>query len=174
MGYIEFPSKDNYLIPQFTDWSIQDEGRWMSFYEYDYLVEMIMGKSYMGQMNIENYITNEFNYPFCLFFTTYLDKSEIGSNWKHLIAVEGFLKEEGLYLKDFYRVGFLRNDLPINNALDTIKKELKKYDSKYYYTLKDNQHIQVGWLGHTGNSYKGLLNRLDDWWKVFGGRLYGY
>jgi hypothetical protein len=129
---------------------------------------MIEGRDYGGLRNIQNYITNEFRDPVAFFFTTNIDNHEAGSNWKHLMVLEAHIKDEGIYVDELYRVGFLVKDLPKGKELRTLSENMKTFDAKYYYALKDATYIKKGWLGYVSN-YKGLLDRLDEWWITFGG-----
>tara|TARA_B100000530_G_C15674411_1_gene375562 strand:- start:72 stop:584 length:513 start_codon:yes stop_codon:yes gene_type:complete len=168
MGYIKIPDIDNVYIPQILDTDVQDAGKWMSMFEYDYIVEMILGKTMDGAKNIDNYIQREFRKPIALFFTTNVDKTENANGWRHLMVLEAMMKDEGLYIDSFYRVGFLTKELPRGKEFKTIGEAMKKFDAKYYYGLKDAVYIKSGWLGYV-NNYKGLLDRLDEWWVTFGG-----
>jgi len=168
MVHIVIPEDSDLQIPRFLDVSIQDAGKWMSMVEYDYLVRMIEGRDYGGTLNLDNYIVNEFREPIALFFTTNVDITETGSGWKHLMVLEAHVKTEGIFIEDIYRVGFLTKDLPKGKELQTVREEMKTFDAKYYYALKDGQHIKKGWLGYV-KGYKGLITRLDEWWITFGG-----
>lgn len=170
MGYITLPEADEFYksgiyIPLITDNSVGDD--WYDINEYEYLVELIWGKTMKGCNNIDTFISQEFKKPFCIFFTTNLIE-ESGSRWKHLIAVEGKSKAEGVYLEDFYRIGFLKKDLP-DNALGTIKDELKKHDEEYYNGLKGTD-IRLSYLGYV-KDYNELLEQIDRYIEVFGGTL---
>ena len=174
MGYIVLSDANEYYktgiyIPVVSDWLVTDSDNWMDLEEYEFLVELIWGKNMKGYMDIDNFITNKFKKPFCLFFTTnFKEEINSGSEWKHLMAVEGFSKEEGVFLKDFYRVGFLKKDLP-ENSLDTIKSELEEYDEEYFTSLKGS-NIRVAYLGYV-KDYSKLLNKIDNYIEVFGGTL---
>ena len=168
MAHISFPKFEDFNIPIILDVGVQDAGKWMSDVEYKYLVEMIEGRDYGGARNIENYISKEFTDPVAFFFTTNVDASEKGSGWKHLMVLEAHLKDEGIFIEELYRVGFLVKDLPKGKELKTVSTNMKSYDAKYYYALKDATYIRKGWLGYVSN-YKSLLDRLDDWWVTFGG-----
>lgn len=173
MGYIVLPDSEEFYktgiyIPIVSDNSVGDN--WYDANEYEYLVELIWGHHMKGYIDIDTFLTQEFKKPFCLFFTTNFKEEVIsGSKWKHLIAVEGYSKEEGVYLKDFYRVGFVRKDLPENGQLGIIKNELKKYDEEYYESLKGSD-IRVAYLGYVKN-YGKLLDEIDSYMEIFGGTL---
>jgi hypothetical protein len=170
MGYIDIPDTDYIYIPQVLDTSVQDAGKWMSMFEYEHIIKMIYDGDMDGARNIKNYIQKEFRQPIALFFTTNVDKAEDQNGWKHLMVLEAMMKEDGLYVEEFYRVGFLTKDLPRGKEFKTIGEAMKQFDAKYYYGLKDAKYIKTGWLGYVKN-YKGLIERLDQWWVTFGGGI---
>jgi len=173
MGYIILSDSEEFYksgiyIPTISDSSVGDN--WYDAVEYEYLIELIGGHHLLRNRTIDTYLTQKFKKPFCLFFTTnFKEEIDAGSEWKHLMSVEGFSKEEGVYLKDFYRVGYLENDLPKQSELGTIRDELKKYDSAYYEVLKDSD-MRVAYLGYVKN-YSKLLDKIDSYMKIFGGTL---